>query len=149
MEYNIPPVLQIIHPQLGWHRENCTLKEGLKKFWNLGLDLEDELSMFSPAILRSTSWPLSDRHGQTRLHFIKPNITEAVREIQYQQRLYHDQPVYFSDSSVLALKWIFRVITQQKDHVSFGSENVRWTRFSDDTVINCDPKVQKETVTSE
>lgn len=49
-------------------------------------------------------------HVQTRLDFVKPSITEAVRKKQYQLKFYHDQraverrftkdqPVYLRDTS--------------------------------------------------
>lgn len=116
----------------------CTLKEGLKKLSGMGLDVEDKLSLFllqyctTPTCVtgQSPADLFLKRHVRTRLDFIKPDITETVRQKQYKQKYYHDQktvdrgfmvdePVYLRDTTGKGPKWIAGVITQQTGPISF------------------------------
>lgn len=115
-----------------------TFKSGMKKLAHLTMDLEDKISLFlmqyrttpncttgqSPADL------FLNRHVRTRLDFIHPDVTVAVRRKQYLQKYYHDQcaversfsakdAVYLRNTTGGGNKWIPGVIVKQTGPVSY------------------------------
>ena len=115
-----------------------TFKAGMKKLAGENLCVEDMISHF---LLRYRTTPNSTtgespadlflkRHVRTRLDFLKPSISEAVRRKQYRQKGYHDSQaaerqfdvddtVYLRNTAGEKPKWIPGVVAQQTGPVSY------------------------------
>lgn len=116
-----------------------TFKGGIKKLAHVTMDLEDKISLFlmqyrttpncttgqSPADL------FLNRHVRTRLDFVHPDVTVAVRRKQYLQKFHHDKrsversfsekdAVYLRNTTGKGNKWVPGVIVKQTGPVSYN-----------------------------
>ena len=116
----------------------ATFKAGMKKLARDNLSIDDKISHF---LLRYRTTPNSTtgespadlflkRHVRTRLDFLKPSITEAVRRKQYRQKEEHDnkaaerqfdvnEQVYLRNTAGENPRWIPGVVKQQTGPVSY------------------------------
>ncbi|KAL1255446.1 hypothetical protein QQF64_013507 [Cirrhinus molitorella] len=134
------------------------------------MDLEDKISLFlmqyrtTPNCTtgQSPADVFLNRHVRTRLDFIYPDITVAVRRKQYLQKFYHDQravdrsfsekdAVYLRNTTGKGSKWVPGVIVKQTGLVSYNVQgqdaDVTFRRHGDQLrprVVEDDPVKQME-----